>query len=112
MSSDESFVRAYYEANRHFAETIASHIRDGDLIWIHDFHLMMVPHMLREILGAGSHSHFKIGFFLHTPFPDVDFYNIIPDAKAILSSLLHCDLVGFHIDGYAENFQKACYKLL
>lgn len=112
MSNDESFVKAYYEANRLFAETIATHVKDRDVIWVHDFHLMLVPSMLREELSSRGHSDIRIGFFLHTPFPDADFYNIIPDAKAILSSLLRCDLVGFHIDGYAENFQDTCRRLL
>lgn len=111
MLYEESFRDAYREVNRTFAKAIAAEFKDGETIWVHDFHLMLVPRMLREELGDLG-ADIKIGFFLHTPFPDVDFYKIIPDCHNILDSLLHCDLVGFHIDSYGEHFRNACNRLM
>jgi len=93
-----------------FAKTLAKDVRDGDIIWVHDFHLMLLPQMLREEIGHDKQV--KIGFFLHTPFPSSEIYRILPVRKEILLGVLYCDLVGFHTIDYARHFLSSCSIVL
>ena len=86
-------------------------VQDGDLIWVHDYHLMLLPEMLREEIGD-SKKNVKIGFFLHTPFPSSEIYRILPVREALLLGVLHCDLIGFHTYDYARHFLSSCSRIL
>lgn len=107
--SEEAWV-AYQAANRKYAKAVAKDIKDGDCVWIHDFHLMLLPAMLREELGKDFNV--KIGFFLHTPFPSSEIYRILPVRKEILRGVLECDLLGFHTQDYARHFLSSCSIVL
>lgn len=111
ITFDEAAYDAYVEANRLFARSIARDVQDGDLIWVHDYHLMLLPQYLREEIGT-SRSNIKIGFFLHTPFPSSEIYRILPVRNEILLGVLHCDLVGFHTYDYARHFLSSCSRIL
>ncbi|ODV69917.1 alpha,alpha-trehalose-phosphate synthase [Hyphopichia burtonii NRRL Y-1933] len=103
MNFDENAWAAYIEANRQFASKIASQVDDNDLVWVHDYHLMLLPQMLRQELG-NSKKNVRIGFFLHTPFPSSEIYRILPVRQEILTGVLSCDLIGFHTYDYARHF--------
>ncbi|KAJ5503941.1 hypothetical protein N7463_006815 [Penicillium fimorum] len=111
ITFDESAWEAYKEANRLFAKAIAKEVQDGDLIWVHDYHLMLLPEMLREEIGD-SKKNVKIGFFLHTPFPSSEIYRILPVRNELLLGVLHCDLIGFHTYDYTRHFLSSCSRLL
>ena len=111
ITFDESAWEAYTEANRLFAKAVARDVEDNDMVWVHDYHLMLMPAMLREEIGE-SKKNIKIGFFLHTPFPSSEIYRILPVRKEILLGLLHCDLVGFHTYDYARHFLSSCARVL
>lgn len=111
ITFDEGAFDAYQEANRLFAKKIAKDVQDGDLIWVHDYHLMLLPQMLREEIDD-SRSNVKIGFFLHTPFPSSEIYRILPVRNEILLGVLHCDLIGFHTYDYARHFLSSCSRIL
>ena len=111
ITFDESAWTAYKEVNRLFAKTMAKDVRDGDLIWVHDYHLMLLPEMLREEIGT-TKKNVKIGFFLHTPFPSSEIYRILPVREALLLAVLHCDLIGFHTYDYARHFLSSCSRIL
>ena len=111
ITFEESAWQAYTEANRLFAKAIAADVQDGDLVWVHDYHLMLLPQMLREEIGM-SKSNVKIGFFLHTPFPSSEIYRILPVRNQVLLGLLHCDLIGFHTYDYARHFLSSCSRIL
>ncbi|KAG9521423.1 glycosyl transferase, partial [Aureobasidium melanogenum] len=111
ITFDESAWNAYREANRLFAKEIAKDVQDNDLIWVHDYHLMLLPAMLREEIGD-SKRNVKFGFFLHTPFPSSEIYRILPVRNEILNGVLHCDLVGFHTYDYARHFLSSCSRIL
>lgn len=111
ITFDESAWEAYKEANRLFAKAIAKEVQDGDLIWVHDYHLMLLPEMLREEIGD-SKKNVKIGFFLHTPFPSSEIYRILPVRNELLLGVLHCDLIGFHTYDYTRHFLSSCARLL
>jgi trehalose 6-phosphate synthase/phosphatase len=97
-----------YEAvNRRFAEATIASYRPGDLIWVHDYQLMLVPAMIREKITAA-----KIGFFLHIPFPAAEVFRILPWRRQLLSGLLGADLIGFHTFPYQQHFAAAVTDLL
>ena len=111
ITFDESAWEAYKEVNRLFAKTMAKDVQDGDLIWVHDYHLMLLPEMLREEIGS-TKKNVKIGFFLHTPFPSSEIYRILPVREQLLLGVLHCDLIGFHTYDYARHFLSSCSRIL
>jgi trehalose 6-phosphate synthase len=111
ITFDESAWAAYKEVNRLFAKAVAKDVQDGDLIWVHDYHLMLLPEMLREEIGT-TKKNVKIGFFLHTPFPSSEIYRILPVREALLLGVLHSDLIGFHTYDYARHFLSSCSRIL
>ena len=111
ITFDESAWDAYTEANRLFAKAVAKDVQDNDMVWVHDYHLMLMPAMLREELG-NTKQNVKIGFFLHTPFPISEIYRILPVRNEILLGVLHCDLIGFHTYDYARHFLSSCSRIL
>lgn len=111
ITFDESAWTAYKEVNRLFARTMAKDVQDGDLIWVHDYHLMLLPEMLREEIGS-TKKNVKIGYFLHTPFPSSEIYRILPVREQLLLGVLQCDLIGFHTYDYARHFLSSCSRIL
>ncbi|KAF1963620.1 alpha,alpha-trehalose-phosphate synthase 1 [Byssothecium circinans] len=111
ITFDESAWQAYSEANRLFAKAIAKDVQDNDMVWVHDYHLMLLPAMLREEIGD-TKKNVKLGFFLHTPFPSSEIYRILPVRNEILLGVLHCDLIGFHTYDYARHFLSSCSRIL
>ena len=98
--------RTYRQVNQRFAEAVAEQYRPGDVIWIHDYHLMLVPGLLRAYVPDA-----EIGFFLHVPFPAADIFRILPWRHEILQGMLGATLLGFHTGGYASHFVDAVRSL-
>ncbi|KAJ2902898.1 trehalose-6-phosphate synthase [Zalerion maritima] len=111
ITFDELSWDAYRKVNMMFAEVMLESIQDGDLVWVHDYHLMLLPQMLRELIG-NTRRNVKIGFFLHTPFPSSEIYRVLPVREALLTGVLHCDLIGFHTYDYARHFLSSCSRIL
>lgn len=107
---EKSHWETYKRVNSVFANKILEVAMPDDVIWIHDYHLMLVPSMLREKLGEKA----KIGFFLHIPFPSFEVYRTMPSTwrEEILKGLLGCDLVGFHTNEYAYSFLRSALRIL
>jgi len=106
---DPAHWRAYRDVNRKFARRVAEIREPDDVIWVHDYHLVGVAAVLRQ-LGVDN----RIGFFLHIPFPPPDIFLKLPWRADILSGLLEHDLVGFQTLRDCRNFQrclKALYKV-
>jgi trehalose 6-phosphate synthase/phosphatase len=99
--------RAYEEGNRRFAETVIREYKPGDLLWIHDYHLMLLPSMLRERLPEA-----RIGFFLHIPFPSSQALAMLPRRDEVLQGLLGADLVAFHTYRHLQHFRSAMLRIL
>ena len=97
----------FREVNWAFAEAAAAEAAQGAVVWVHDYNLWLVPGYLRKLRPD-----VKISFFHHTPFPGADMFNVLPWRREILESLLACDVVGFHIPRYANNFVSAARSLL
>ncbi|KAJ9483155.1 hypothetical protein VN97_g10257 [Penicillium thymicola] len=98
---------AYQRVNEVFAEKISEDAADGDLIWVHDYHLLLLPRLLRERLHA-QNKRCPIGFSLHTPFPADDYWRGLPVQKELLYGVLGSDVIGFHTDEYKANFHHTC----
>jgi trehalose 6-phosphate synthase/phosphatase len=97
----------YEQVNRRFAEAAVATYRPGDLIWVHDYQLMLVPQMIRERIPQA-----RIGFFLHIPFPASDVFRILPFRERLLAGMLGADLVGFHTAAYMRHFAAAALRIL
>jgi trehalose 6-phosphate synthase/phosphatase len=97
----------YLAVNEKFADRIARELRPGDRVWIHDYHLMLVPRLLRTRCPDAL-----IGFFLHTPFPALASWAAIPQCATLLDGLLGADVVGFHTEPYAERFVESVRTVL
>ncbi|CAG8567180.1 5836_t:CDS:10 [Diversispora eburnea] len=82
----------YVKVNSRFADRIAEIYRPGDLIWIHDYHLLLVPQMLREKLPNAT-----IGLFIHAPFPSSEIFRCLPKRKEVLNGMLGANQIGFQV---------------
>ncbi len=97
----------FEEVNKRFANAACIEAAKGAVIWVHDYNLWLAPSFIRA-----ARPDLKIAFFHHTPFPGNDVFAILPWRRQIIESLLCCDLVGFHIPRYTENFARAANCLV
>jgi len=104
---DERWYTAYRAVNELFAAKVIERYRPGDLVWVHDYHLMLVPRLIRAALPEA-----RIGFFLHTPFPSFELFRFHPNRTELLNGLLGADLVGFQTFGYLRHFRSTVLRLL
>ncbi len=99
--------RAYRRVNQLFAEAVAGVARPGDIIWVQDYHLMLLPELIREKLPE-----MPVGFFLHIPFPSFEIFRLLPWRRQLLEGLLGAELVGFHTYDYVQHFLNSVHSLL
>ena len=97
----------YVEANQAFADVVAAHYQPGDLIWIHDYQLLLLPGLLRDRLPGA-----RIGFFLHIPFPSEELFRTLASRDKLLQGMLGADLVGFHTPAYLRHFATSLTDIL
>lgn len=98
----------YYEkVNQIFAEKIAEQYKENDTVWIHDYHLMLVPQMLRKLIPNA-----KIGFFLHISFPSSEVFRCLAQRKTILEGMLGADCITFQNEEYMAHFLQSSNRLL
>ena len=102
----EAWAR-YVTVNERFAEAILEQVEPDGVVWIHDFHLMLVPEMLRR-----RQPRLSIGFFLHVPFPSSEVYRVLPPREQLLRGVLGADYVSFQIGDYARHFRSSCLRVL
>lgn len=103
----QSAFGSYKRANAAVADTVVKIWRPGDLVWVHDYPLLMVPSLLRR-----ARPKMRIGFFLHIPFPSSELYRALPMRCELLEGVLGADLIGFQVHDYARHFESACVRLL
>jgi glucosylglycerol-phosphate synthase len=97
----------YRRVNEAFATAVCEEAADGALVWINDFHLMLVPRLLKD-----RRPDLTLVLFLHTAFPPPDTFGVIPWREELLDGLLHLDLIGFHIPSYALNFANTAERFM
>jgi len=98
---------AYVAVNQRFADHLAELAPSDAVVWVHDYHLQLVPQMLRR-----RRDDVLIGFFVHIPFPPVELFMRLPWRTEIAAGLAGCDLVGFQRSINAANFTSVCEELL
>ncbi|HKI89674.1 MAG TPA: bifunctional alpha,alpha-trehalose-phosphate synthase (UDP-forming)/trehalose-phosphatase [Draconibacterium sp.] len=104
---EEELWQAYKTVNQKFADVIAKNMEDVDKIWIHDYHLLLLPQMIKERFPKVT-----IGFFLHIPFPSYELFRILPWRTEIIKGMLGADLLGFHTFDYERHFMSSVRRLL
>ncbi|PRQ17341.1 putative alpha,alpha-trehalose-phosphate synthase (UDP-forming), Trehalose-phosphatase [Rosa chinensis] len=105
---DRLLWQAYVSANKIYADKVMEVINpENDYVWVHDYHLMILPTFLRR-----RFTRVKLGFFLHSPFPSSEIYRTLPVRDEILRALLNVDLIGFHTFDYARHFLSCCSRML
>src|SRR5438105_3763965 len=93
-------LAGYLRVNRAFARALAPMLLPGDLVWVHDYHLIPFAAALREL-----DCHQPIGFFLHTPFPAAELMRLLPNHRDLVAALCAYDLVGFQTAADLEGFR-------
>lgn len=107
---EEESWQTYRRVNEAFAEAVLRILKPGDVVWVHDYQLLLLPRLLRR------HGAFdvRVGFFLHIPFPSFEIFRLLPSAwrKELLEGMLGADLVGFHTHDYTQYFLRCVYRTL
>jgi trehalose 6-phosphate synthase/phosphatase len=106
---ESQYFDAYVQVNQLFAEKILPLLEPGDQVWIHDYQLMILPHLLRVKRPEAT-----IGFFLHIPFPSYEIFRLLPTEwkKTLLHGIMGADLIGFHTYDYVQHFLQSVKMLL
>ncbi len=106
---DGEMWNIYKYVNEKFCDIVCGMAEPGDMIWIHDYHLMLLPAMIRKRMSGA-----RIGFFLHIPFPHYEIFRLLPHEwrKDILEGMLGADLMGFHANDYTRYFLGCVLRLL
>jgi trehalose 6-phosphate synthase/phosphatase len=103
---NQEYWEAYKKVNALFLEKVLEVASDNDILWIQDYHLMLLPMMVREHLPSA-----RIGFFLHIPFPSFELFRTLENREELLMGLMGSDLVGFHTFNYMRHFISALYRI-
>ena len=98
---------AYVEANHRFRDAVLARWRPGDLVWVHDYHLLLLPRLLREARPEAA-----IGFFLHIPFPSSDLFRVLPRRADLLQGLLGADCIAFQTHRHLSHFRASLLRIL
>ncbi|KAI9509923.1 alpha-trehalose-phosphate synthase [Russula earlei] len=104
---ESSSYKQYVSVNQRFADTIIANYQEGDIIWINDYHLMLVPRLVREKLPTAI-----IGFFLHVAFPSSEIFRCLSVREYLLRGMLSADLIGFQTANYARHFRQTVSRIL
>lgn len=103
---DETLWQCYRSVNEKFAQAILTYAEPEDVIWVHDYQLMLVPALLRRALPQAS-----IGFFQHIPFPSFEVLRMLPWRQHLLEGLLGSDFIGFHTYDDMRHFLSSVHRL-
>ena len=105
--SERKWWADYVRMNRLFADRIIREYQEGDIVWIHDYHLFLLPSMLRQRIP-----NIYIGFFLHAPFPSSEFMRCLAKRKEVLTGVLGANMIGFQTFSYSRHFSSCCTRVL
>ena len=101
------YWESYQEVNRLFAIEVSRFTTKNARLWVHDYHLMLLPKMIRQ-----KNADAVIGFFMHVPFPSFEIFRLLPEREEILEGLLGANLVGFHTYDYVRHFLSSVQRIL
>jgi trehalose 6-phosphate synthase/phosphatase len=98
---------AYQTVNQRFCDVIVERAAKDAVVWVHDYHLFLLPQMLRE-----ARPDLRIGFFLHVPFPSQELWRLLPQREELLRGMLGADYLSFHTADYLRHFSNSCLRVL
>ena len=104
---EPSWWEHYQRVNQRFADKVLQMVHKGGLVWVHDYQLMLLPSLLKELAP-----HLRVGFFLHTPFPAYEVFRCHPRGRELVAGMLGADLIGFHTFGYLRHFCGSVQRFL
>ncbi len=107
MFFESAAFKQYVAVNQRFADVIVSAYNEGDIIWVNDYHLLLLPQMLRERLPNAA-----IGFFMHVAFPSSEIFRCLSVREPLLRGVLGADLIGFQTANYARHFRQTVSRIL
>ncbi|EPQ30769.1 uncharacterized protein PFL1_01670 [Pseudozyma flocculosa PF-1] len=107
LEHEQESFRAYVEVNRRFADAIEEAYEEGDIVWINDYHLLLVPQMVRERLP-----HATIGLFVHIAFPSSELFRCLSVRETLLKGMLGADLIGFQTHNFCRHFRQTVSRIL
>ena len=105
---ERAWWRDYCLFSNAFADAILKVYKEGDIIWIHDYHLLILPELLRQRLGKNAY----IGLFVHAPWPASEIFRVLPRRKPVLAGMLASNMVAFQSETYKVHFIMCCKRLL
>jgi trehalose 6-phosphate synthase/phosphatase len=106
-SYDATDWEYYQKVNRKFFERVREILQPDDIVWIQDYHLLLLPQLIRETFAEAT-----VGIFLHIPFPSMEVFRYLPWRKELLQGMLGADLIGFHTYDYSRHFLSSVLRLL
>ena len=111
MSTYAQYEKEYWDdyevVNHKFKDAVLKIAKPGDIIWIHDYQLLLLPKLIREELPNVT-----IGFFQHIPFPSYELFRLIPWRAELLNGMLGADLIGFHTYDDVRHFTSSATRVL
>lgn len=105
--SERRWWADYLRLNQLFADRIVEDYQEGDVVWVHDYHLFLLPSLLRQRIP-----NIYVGFFLHSPFPSSEFVRCLAKRKEILTGVLGANMLGFQTFSYSRHFSSCCTRVL
>lgn len=106
-NQEKEWWKNYIKLNESYRDRILEVYRPGDIIWVHDFYLLLLPQLLRMALPQAT-----IGLFVHAPFPSSEYFRCIPQRNQLLEGMLGANLVSFQSPAYCRHFISSCTRLL
>ena len=107
VQHSDSHYEAYRLMNRRYARELTPLLRPDDLVWVHDYHFLLLARSLRET-GCTQ----RIGLFLHTPFPPLAVLRTLPQYRELLAAMLEFDVVGFQTQTDHDEFRRTVAHML
>ncbi len=104
---DARYWKMYGNINERFSSIVSDILQEDDLIWIHDYQLMLTPQFIRQ-----RHPEAAIGYFHHIPFPSYELFRTLPQRRQLLEGIVGADLIGFHTYDYARHFLSSIRRIL
>lgn len=107
INYNDTHWEAYKRVNRKFADCILESLEPDDIVWVHDYQLLLVPRLLRE-----KQPKITIGFFQHIPFPSYEVFRMLPWRRELLDGMLGADYIGFHTYDDMRHFLSSVHRLV
>ena len=104
---NKSHWKSYVNVNKKFADCVIKHAKKDDIVWVHDYQLLLCPSMIKT-----KRPDLTVGFFLHIPFPSFEIFRIFPWREELLEGILGSDLIGFHTYDYVRHFLSSVKRIL